>query len=273
MRYEILHNTHYRYETPVSYSIILLRLTPRSDPGQKILEWHIDTPKRLQAQQDLFGNHTHLLTIAQPISSLDIQVRGLVEINEDASGHRFNPQNDLSPLIFTQSSHLTQADSALRAFAHEHVNLMQSCISERQTLNLMQAIHERIAYTTGSTNVFTTAEQAFAQSQGVCQDQAHVFLACARALGVPARYVSGYLNTGDTGHVASHAWVDVYTDAHEWLSIDITNACITDGRHCRLAIGRDYESAGPMRGNRTGGGTETMSTHVYVSAQGLIHQQ
>lgn len=269
MRYEILHNTHYQYETPVSYTIQLLRLTPRTDAGQQVLEWQIDTPKRLQAQQDMFGNHTHLMTIVQPITSLDVRVHGVVEINEDASGHRFN-QDGLSPLLFTQNTAFTHADAQLTEFARTHIH--NASLSETQALKLMHAVHEAISYTSGATNVFTTAAQAFSKGQGVCQDQAHVFLACARALGVPARYVSGYLNTGDTGHVASHAWVDVYTDAHEWLSLDITNACITDGRHCRLAIGRDYESAGPMRGTRTGGGIETMSTHVYVSAQGQMQQ-
>ena len=141
-------------------------------------------------------------------------------------------------------------------------------LSEDNALQLMQAVHERIQYVSGATTVQTTAPQAFAQAQGVCQDQAHVFLAAARAIGIPARYVSGYLNTGDIGHLASHAWVDVYTDRHEWLSLDITHNCVTDGRHCRLAIGRDYDSAAPVRGSRMGGGFEALNAYVHVSAQG-----
>ena len=209
------------------------------------------------------------MTITQPITALDVNVRGVVEVNEDASGHRFSGMDGISPYIFTQATPFTQANAELTDFAKQYINGTQ--ISEAQALQLMQAVHEKIVYTTGSTQVTTTAAQAFAQGQGVCQDQAHVFLACARALGIPARYISGYLNTGDIGHVASHAWVDVYTDAHEWLSIDITNTCITDGRHCRLAIGRDYDSACPVRGTRMGGGTESMAAHVYVSAQGDVN--
>lgn len=269
MRYEILHNTHYEYETPVSYLIQLLRLTPRSGAGQNVINWSIGAPTRLQPQVDVFGNHTHVMTITQPITALDVNVRGVVEVNEDASGHRFSGMDGISPYIFTQATPFTQANAELTDFAKQYISGTQ--ISEAQALQLMQAVHEKIVYTTGSTQVTTTAAQAFAQGQGVCQDQAHVFLACARALGIPARYISGYLNTGDIGHVASHAWVDVYTDAHEWLSIDITNTCITDGRHCRLAIGRDYDSACPVRGTRMGGGTESMAAHVYVSAQGDVN--
>lgn len=269
MRYEILHNTHYEYETPVSYLIQLLRLTPRSGAGQNVINWSIGAPTRLQPQVDVFGNHTHVMTITQPITALDVNVRGVVEVNEDASGHRFSGMDGISPYIFTQATPFTQANAELTDFAKQYISGTQ--ISEAQALQLMQAVHEKIVYTTGSTQVTTTAAQAFAQGQGVCQDQAHVFLACARALGIPARYISGYLNTGDIGHVASHAWIDVYTDAHEWLSIDITNTCITDGRHCRLAIGRDYDSACPVRGTRMGGGTESMAAHVYVSAQGDVN--
>jgi Transglutaminase-like superfamily len=198
----------------------------------------------------------------------------MVEINEDASGHRFSPNEGLPPLAFVAPTSYTECDAALRDFAHyatqssrtNHTQ-QQNTISESHALQLMCAIHERVQYVTGSTHVHTTATQAFAQNMGVCQDQAHIYLACARAMGIPARYVSGYLNTGDLGHVASHAWVDVYTDKHEWLSLDITHNCITDGRHCRLAVGRDYDTAAPVRGTRVGGGMESLQAVVHVSAQ------
>ena len=267
MHFDITHNTHYYYEDPASYLIQLLRLTPRSDGGQNVLNWHISAPTRLHAQIDAYGNHTHILTINQAIRELHIEVRGTVQVNEDASSsRRAANSSDLSPLIYTQATRFTQADAALNDFAHSF-QTHNGLLSEIEALRLMQAVHERIRYVSGATTVQTTAPQAFAQAQGVCQDQAHVFLAAARAIGIPARYVSGYLNTGDIGHVASHAWVDVYTDRHEWLSLDITHNCITDGRHCRLAIGRDYDSAAPVRGSRMGGGHEALSAYVHVSAQ------
>lgn len=268
MRFEIIHNTNYHYEDPVSYLIQLLRLTPRSDAGQNVIQWHISAPTRLHAQVDAFGNHTHILTMSQPLNQLLIEVRGTVEINEDASSNRRSVNNNpVSPLIFTQTTRYTTADAQLNDFAQGFAQ-SNSMLSENNALRLMQAVHDRITYVSGATTVQTTAPQAFAQAQGVCQDQAHVFLAAARAIGVPARYVSGYLNTGDVGHLASHAWVDVYTDRHEWLSLDITHNCVTDGRHCRLAIGRDYDSAAPVRGSRMGGGFESLNAYVHVSAQG-----
>ena len=267
MRFDITHNTHYYYEDPVSYLIQLLRLTPRGDAGQNVINWHLGAPARLHAQIDAYGNHTHILTLSHAIRELHIEVRGTVEINEDASSSR-RPVNsgELSPLIYTQATRFTHADTALSDFARSF-QTHNGLLSETEAMRLMQAVHERINYVSGATTVQTTAPQAFAQAQGVCQDQAHVFLAAARAIGIPARYVSGYLNTGDVGHVASHAWVDVYTDRHEWLSLDITHNCITDGRHCRLAIGRDYDSAAPVRGSRMGGGFEALNAFVHVSAQ------
>ena len=267
MRFDIIHNTHYYYEDPVSYLIQLLRLTPRSDAGQNVVNWHIGAPTRVHAQIDAYGNRTHILTLNQAIRELHIEVHGTVEVNEDrSSSHRAANSRDLSPLIYTQATRFTQADAALNDFARSFQS-HNGLLSEAEALRLMQAVHERIHYVSGATTVQTTAPQAFAQAQGVCQDQAHVFLAAARAIGIPARYVSGYLNTGDIGHVASHAWVDVYTDRHEWLSLDITHNCITDGRHCRLAIGRDYDSAAPVRGSRMGGGFEALNAYVHVSAQ------
>ena len=273
MRFEIIHNTRYHYEDPISYLIQLLRLTPRSGAGQNVLNWHISAPTRLHAQIDAFGNHTHLMTITQPIQELMIEVCGEVEVKEDASSSRRPASySNLSPLIFTKTTRYTEADAALNDFAQSFAQ-SNKLLSESGALQLMQSVHERIQYTSGSTNVDTVATQAFAQGQGVCQDQAHVFLAAARAIGVPARYVSGYLNTGDTAHLASHAWVDVYTDQHEWLSLDITHNCITDGRHCRLAIGRDYDTAAPVRGSRMGGGTEQLNAYVHVSEQGALSNE
>lgn len=271
MQFEIIHNTHYTYDAPTSYLIQLLRLTPRTGEGQRVLNWNISAPARLHPQTDAFGNHSHLLTLSKPIQYLDINVRGTIEVADNNSSHRFAGDLGLSPLIFTQATRFTAADAPLHDFAQDFKQGEQ--FSETQALRLVEAIHERIVYTSGATEVTTLANEAFALGQGVCQDQAHVFLACAHAIGIPARYVSGYLNTGDEGHLASHAWIDVYTDAHEWLSLDITHNCITDGRYCRLAIGRDYETAAPVRGTRMGGGAEVLNAYVYVSAQGAQGEQ
>jgi len=112
--------------------------------------------------------------------------------------------------------------------------------------------------------VTSTAAQALQLAHGVCQDQAHVFIACCRARGVPARYVSGYVYPGDAPHSASHAWADVYLADHGWISIDVTHRMFASDSLCRLAVGRDYMSASPVRGVRIGGGEESMDVRVNI---------
>jgi len=128
-------------------------------------------------------------------------------------------------------------------------------------------------YVRGFTDAATPAAEAFASGRGVCQDHAQVFACCARLLGLPARYVSGYLAT-DVEHVASHAWTEVrlpdggtsFSHAPDggWLGYDISNQCLADGQYVKLAIGADYLDACPVRGIRSGGGAETMRAQVLV---------
>ncbi len=120
-------------------------------------------------------------------------------------------------------------------------------------------------YQSGITEVTSTAAHALELGRGVCQDHAHLFIACCRARGVPARYVSGYVDPGHDEEAASHAWADVWVEGEGWVSVDVTHRVFARERHCRLAIGRDYLSAAPVRGVRTGGGDETL--HVEVSVR------
>jgi transglutaminase-like putative cysteine protease len=125
---------------------------------------------------------------------------------------------------------------------------------------------ETVRYMPGTTSVEDSAVQAFARGQGVCQDQAHVFIACCRSAGIPARYVSGYLCSVDGSDSASHAWVDAWLeDAQGWLAIDVMHLKPKGERHCRLAVGRDYLDAAPVRGVRRGGGDEVMDVSVVAT--------
>jgi transglutaminase-like putative cysteine protease len=136
-----------------------------------------------------------------------------------------------------------------------------------ELLTLAEAIRGSVAYQSGATAVTTTAADALSLGRGVCQDHAHLFLACCHVHGIPARYVSGYIDPGTTAHAESHAWVDAWVDEVDfsgWVSIDVTHAKFASDSHCRLAVGRDYDSAAPVRGVRTGGGTETLSVKVSV---------
>jgi transglutaminase-like putative cysteine protease len=130
---------------------------------------------------------------------------------------------------------------------------------------LAENIEGKVQFKAGVTAVTSTAAEALKLGNGVCQDHAHLMLACCRSRGVPARYVSGYIDPGDVPHAASHAWVDVWLD-DVWVSVDVTHAAFASGRYCRLAVARDYEAAAPVRGSRVGGKEERMSVDVSVQA-------
>jgi len=125
---------------------------------------------------------------------------------------------------------------------------------------------QRVRYKSGASDVQDSAAVAFESGEGVCQDHAHVYIASARAMGMPARYVSGYIYTGDANDAASHAWVDVWLGSElGWQSMDVTHTRPAVRTYCRLAVGRDYLDAAPVRGVRQGGGGEKMEANVLVA--------
>lgn len=263
MQLHIHHETVYRYGEPVKRSVQNLRLTPRRDPVQRSLSWTISAPGRQHSQIDAYGNVVHLLTLDEPHREIRIVVNGVVE-TQDTEGAALPDEGKLSPLTYLAETPLTRADEAIAAFATKHL----ARVTDRQSslLKLTDSICEAVQYETGSTDVHESASRAFARGKGVCQDQAHVFIASCRTAGIPARYVSGYVYTGEKGHVASHAWVDAWLGKEQgWMPIDVTNRTLVGGKHCRLAVGRDYLDACPVRGVRRGGGAEEMQVAVIVA--------
>jgi transglutaminase-like putative cysteine protease len=264
MQLHIRHETLYRYGEPVKRSVQNLRLTPRSDPVQRVLSWNIAAPGRQSAQIDAYGNVVHLLTLDEPHREIRINVTGVVETQDEGS---ILPQEGrLSPLAYLAPTMLTRADEAIVSFVHE-CNPSQDHHDPRSALTkLAAAVCNAVDYQQGATDVHDSAVNAFARGRGVCQDQAHVFIACCRTAGIPARYVSGYVYTGKEGDVASHAWVDAWLAREQcWMSIDVTHGTPTGANHCRLAVGRDYLDACPVRGVRRGGGSEQMEVLVRVA--------
>jgi transglutaminase-like putative cysteine protease len=262
MQLHIRHETLYRYGEPVKRSVQNLRLTPRREAIQRALSWDIAAPGRQHAQIDAYGNVVHLLTLDEPHREIRIVVNGVVE-TQDEEGPMLADDGKLSPLAYVAETTLTRADEALTKFAAQRI----AANGDRQStfIKLAEAVCEEVQYETGATDVHESAVKAFARGKGVCQDHAHIFIACCRTAGVPARYVSGYVYTGKDGEVASHAWVDVWlgSELGGWMPIDVTHRMLTAGKHCRLAVGRDYLDACPVRGVRRGGGAEEM--HVAVS--------
>ena len=258
MRLTISHETAYHYEDQVRTSIQYLRLTPPDNQRQQVLQWELDLPRPVQARRDPFGNILHVLSLEEPHADLLIAARGEVDIDPDLEAE----QDGQSPLPFLRFTRLTEADEALRAFASRHCGEYRD---RGALIGLMGALHEHIAYRPGTTAVDTSAAQAFAGAAGVCQDHAHAFIACARSLQVPARYVSGSLFDNDNQHMASHAWAEAWLD-DAWYSFDVTNQLAVPERHLKLAVGLDYLDACPVRGMRRGGGYEQMHANVLVTS-------
>jgi transglutaminase-like putative cysteine protease len=266
MRLSIRHETIYRYSSSQAYSIQQLHITPRAEPQQSLLSWQINTPGTCHAYTDAYGNLSHMLTLNEPHLSVAIVAHGVVATTL-LDGGRLASDEQLSPLIFTVPTRLTAPTEAVREFAAGF--LMQGPFRTRTAdlMALAEHIFGAVAYQSGATSVYTTAHDAMLLGAGVCQDHAHLFLACCHARGVPARYVSGYIDPGTTGHAASHAWVDAWVDDpgySGWISIDVTHARLMTDAYCRLAIGRDYDSAAPVRGSRRGGGHESMSVDAQI---------
>lgn len=263
MQLHIRHETVYRYGEPVKRSVQNLRLTPRRDPIQRPLSWNITAPGRHNAQIDAYGNVVHLLTLDEPHREIRILVNGVVE-TQDTEGEPMLDESKISPLAFLAETPLTRADEAIETFAAKY--LPRAGDRKRHLLDLTHAVCNAVQYEAGATDVNEPAARAFSRGKGVCQDQTHVFLASCRAAGVPARYVSGYVYTGDKNAVTSHAWVDAWLGQDVgWVAIDVSHRTFAGGRHCRLAVGRDYLDACPVRGVRRGGGPEEMKVAVVVA--------
>lgn len=268
MRLHIHHATRYCYDEPASYSIQHLRLTPRLDPCQQTIGWRVNAPGHPRTQRDAHGNLMHTLTLTTPHNEIALIVDGEIETLD--SPILLPRGDDVSPLAYLADSPLATPDEAIVSFAGRYRG---NAGSRRLAMQLMESVADVINYEPGSTAVHHTAAEVFAQKSGVCQDLAHVFIAACRSLGIPARYVSGYLHT-DIEHTASHAWVDVWLgEENGWLACDVTHNRLAYGNFCRLAVGRDYLDASPVRGIRRGGHGEVMEVRVVVTDSRQALQQ
>ncbi len=262
MLLNIQHETVYRYSSPVDYTIQHLRLTPRHEAQQQAIDWKIHTSGKYQRHTDAYGNLGHILVMDQPHEEIRITVSGRVEIAKE-NAHRPSDGGEIPLLTYTYPTELTTADDAVKELAQFATRSKRGSVDSM--FKLIDAIHAVVAYIPGASQVTSTAAEVVKLGAGVCQDHAHVFIACCRALELPARYVSGYIHPGDSDHAASHAWADVWLEGLGWVSFDITNANFAASEHCRLAVGRDYLDACPVRGVRQGGGTEAMEVVVRIA--------
>jgi transglutaminase-like putative cysteine protease len=266
MRLRISHATTYRYDTPPKGVTQLLRLTPRNHDGQYVCDWRIGLSQDclLHQHEDAFGNITHSFTADGPFSELSVAVEGEVE-TQDTGGTVTGAVERFPPSLYLRETQLTQPDQAIAEFAetaraengHDMLALMHA---------LLTALNREIAFDTDPTHAATTAAEAFALRRGVCQDLTHIFIAAARQLGLPARYVGGhfYRTDGITQQEAGHAWAEVHIEGLGWVGFDPTNGICTTEAHVRVAVGLDYLGAAPVRGTRFGGNGETLKVAVHV---------
>lgn len=260
MKLQISHETHYRYDAPVRASTQYLRLMPRDTAGQKVLDWKLEAPDTPVRTHDGYGNVLHVLTLDTRVSEIRICASGVVDTAPAVDAPSDFTGFPLSPLLFLRATALTRVDGKLAAFLNGFQREAKSLKGLRE---LAAAIHEKMPFEAHELPISPGASEAFAARSGAGPDLAHVFIACARQLGIPARYVSGYLCTREESgaHVASHAWVEAWVE-DRWSSFDLArNAPIGEG-HVKLAVGADYLDACQIRGVRVGGGAETMTSRA-----------
>lgn len=263
MRLTVDHQTRYTYDTPVRSIVQSHRLSPSIFAGQKLIDWEVTvTGGVLGARhRDGAGDVVQGWTIAGPVSEVAVQVRGTVE-TKDLSGVLRGHRETASPDCYLRETAPTRTDAALTALSLG----VEAADPLALAHALSAAVADAIAYRPGVTHAHTTAAEALALGEGVCQDHAHALIACARTRGLPGRYVSGYLFSDADGqaHEAAHAWAEVFITGLGWVGFDPANRCCPDERYIRLGSGFDAQDAAPIRGIARGGAEEEMDVTVAV---------
>jgi transglutaminase-like putative cysteine protease len=283
------HTTRYWYSGPVSMCHTEVHLQPRPRQHQTILEFGLEvspTPDSLLSREDYFGNHVTFFSIAEPHRELIITSRCLANLEDMAP-----PALDLSPAweqvreeaamrntpeTFDAGQFVFESPS-IRVGAPFAQYAAASFAAGRPLLSAVDDLSHRIYtefhYDRRATTISTPVDEVLGSKRGVCQDFAHLMIACLRSLRLPARYVSGYVRTGGdfAGEEASHAWVSVWCPMFGWQDFDPTNNVMPRGEHFTVAWGRDYSDVTPVKGVALGGGEQVISVSVDVSPAAESH--
>jgi transglutaminase-like putative cysteine protease len=263
MHIKVHHRTTYSYESPAAGVVQALRLTPDDHEGQHIADWRIDVDVdgAYRESRDAFGNCVTMFYAERPESTISVTVTGLA-MTSDTSG-LIRARELLPAAVFLRTTALTAPEPPVRALAerfrhHPPLDALHG---------LCAAIYGDLRFDVDATDATTTAAEALAAGHGVCQDFAHVFIAAARLLGLPARYVSGHLARAE--HMqqdAAHAWAEALLPDLGWVAFDPANGVCATEAYVRVAVGLDYLDAAPIRGARRGGGLEQLSVAVHAGA-------
>ena len=293
MIYNVRHLTTVKYAGAVSLARFNVRLKPAPWPGQVLLDHALiidPVPWTIQDEDGPWIVNRSRLTIRQPLTILSVESRFRMEVLPPAidPAHAQSPtvgdirlqalaHRDLSatgPASYLYASPMAPPSPAIAEWARPFLGTGEGVLAAGKVL--MRAIHGQFAYDGAATEADTPPADAFAQKRGVCQDFAHVMIVAARAHGVPAAYVSGYLRTLPppgkprlVGADATHAWVALWCgDALGWVGFDPTNACLARTDHIFTAMGRDYADVAPIDGVFHGGGGQKMTVSVDVAPEG-----
>lgn len=290
MMYRINHRTSYSYSGAVDLSYHMLHLAPRVLPWQRVDELRIlsqPAPASKSERTDYFGNRVTYLTLAQPHPKFMVEVEAVVDVRfppppaddatpawetvREALRQPTDPEH-IAAAEFVFASPQTPPSAALNAYAEPSFPPGRPILAAVK--DLTGRIHRDFGFEPGTTTISTPVDQVLEQRRGVCQDFAHLQLAALRALGLAARYVSGYIRTYHSakdplkGSDASHAWVSFFCPGHGWIDVDPTNDLVVDDEHIVLAWGRDYDDVSPIRGVMLGGGDHYLTVAVTVTPQG-----
>ncbi len=267
MRLAIRHTTKYHFGSPVAHALQRLRLMPKETHGQSIIAWEMayDGAHEELHYDDQNWNHVTLIAVEPGREEVRVTCSGVVE-TRDHAGVIGRHTGHLPLWSFLAQTGLTRPGAKMRALisdiraeAGDPLGLLHGLSTE---------IRARVAYEPGRTHVATTAEEALAAGHGVCQDNAHIFIGVARALGLPARYISGYLMMdGQVDQEAGHAWAEAHVEGLGWVGFDVANGISPDARYVRVASGRDYAEAAPVTGISFGGAEHALMVELAVEQQ------
>jgi transglutaminase-like putative cysteine protease len=252
MRFKIRHDMVLTYPSPAKSVIMVLRLTPRSHEGQHVAAWRIDLDVDclINASEDAFGNIVHIFNAEGPLQRVGVVIEGEVE-TFDAAGIVRGAVERFPPALYLRETPLTAADAALRGFAARVAAPRSGPLDVLH--GLMEAVHAALEFAAES-DAERTAAEVLAQKRGAARDFAHLFIACARHLDIPARYVGGFCMPTDNGGDAAkaHGWAEAFVPGIGWIGFDPMHDICPQDAHVRVACGLDHLGAAPVRAARAG---------------------
>jgi len=280
VKLQVTHRTRYSYASPVRDNYNELRLQPVSDERQQCERslLRVLPAVRLQHYTDLHANHVSFFELPEAHSSLEIDSQSVVSTRAVVP-----PEAPSFPLArSSECARMARCHDYLQAsrFVDPSPEAWRMAIDAthgesdlwRAALAIRRAVFEQLEYEPGITSSQTHAQEVLRDRRGVCQDFAHVMIALCRSLSIPTAYVSGYLYNGPSetlrGAQASHAWCEVFVPERGWLGLDPTNDQLADERYVKLAVGRDYADAAPVRGHYRGAGQRSLAVEVLVERVG-----